>query len=63
MLPSVGNTWSGTGFLDAGFLGFPELGLLMEFEALFDTPGEFIYYCVLHGDPQGNRMAARLIVE
>lgn len=62
-LPSGGDVWSGTGFLNSGFMGIPELGLPMEFEVLFDTPGEFIYYCILHGDPDGGRMAAKLIVE
>ncbi len=62
-LPSGGNVWSGTGFVNSGFMGIPELGLPMEFEVLFDTPGEYIYYCILHGDPEGGRMAAKLIVE
>ncbi len=62
-LPSGGNVWSGSGFVNSGFMGIPQLGLPMEFEVLFDTPGEYIYYCILHGDPEGGRMAARLIVE
>lgn len=62
-LPSGGNVWSGTGFVSSGFMGIPQLGLPMEFEVLFDTPGEYIYYCILHGDPEGGNMAAKLTVE
>jgi plastocyanin len=62
-LPSGGNTWSGTGFLNSGFTGIPELGLPMEFEVLFDTAGEYIVYCILHGTPDGERMAGRVIVQ
>jgi plastocyanin len=61
-LPQGGNVWSGTGFLNSGFMGIPELGLPMEFEVLFDTPGEFIVYCILHGTPDGERMAGRVTV-
>lgn len=61
-LPQGGNTWSGSGFLNSGFMGIPQLGLPMEFEVLFDTPGEYIYYCILHGDNTGGRMAAKVIV-
>jgi plastocyanin len=61
-MPQGGNTWSGTGWLNSGFMGIPQLGLPMELEATFDTPGEYIYYCALHGDAQGNRMAAKLTV-
>jgi plastocyanin len=61
-LPQGGNTWSGTGFLNSGFTGIPQLGLPMEFEVTFDTEGEFIVYCILHGTPDGQRMAAPLIV-
>jgi plastocyanin len=61
-LPSGGNVWSGAGFVSSGFMGIPQLGLPMEFEVLFDTPGEYIYYCILHGDATGGRMAAKLTV-
>lgn len=62
-LPSGGNVWSGTGFLNSGFMGIPQIGLPMEFEVLFDTPGDYVVYCILHGDPEGGRMAGRVIVE
>jgi plastocyanin len=62
-LPSGGNTWSGTGFVNSGFMGIPELGLPMSFEVLFDTPGEYIVYCILHGTPEGERMSGKVIVE
>jgi plastocyanin len=60
--PQGGNVWSGKGVLNSGYMGIPQLGLPMEFEVLFDTPGEYIYYCILHGDMNGGRMAAKLIV-
>lgn len=61
-LPSGGTTWSGTGFLHSGFMGLPQIGLPMEIKVTFDTAGEFVPYCILHGDAQGNRMAMRLTV-
>ncbi len=33
-----------------------------EYALTFDTPGEYIYFCVLHGNAEGERMAARLTV-
>jgi plastocyanin len=61
-LPQGGNVWHGTGWMNSGFTGIPQLGLPMEFEATFDTPGDYVYYCALHGDSQGNGMAAKLKV-
>jgi plastocyanin len=61
-LAQGGNVWSGTGWLNSGFIGIPQIGLPMEFAVTFDTPGDFIYYCALHGDAQGNGMAAKLTV-
>ena len=29
----------------------------------FDKPGTFLYYCQLHGTPDGNGMAGTVIVE
>jgi plastocyanin len=43
-------------------MGLEALGLPMEWECTFDTPGDYIYYCVLHGDAVGNGMAAKLTV-
>jgi plastocyanin len=60
--PQGGTTWSGTGWLHSGFMGIPELGLPMEFEVLFDTPGDYIPYCFLHGSADGERMAMKLKV-
>ncbi|MGH2534534.1 MAG: plastocyanin/azurin family copper-binding protein [Thermomicrobiales bacterium] len=61
-LPQGGNVWSGTGWVNSGYMGIPEVGLPMEWEVTFDTEGEFIYYCILHGDAEGNRMAATVKV-
>ena len=62
-MPQGGNTWSGTGWLNSGFTGIPELGLPMEYEILFDTPGEYVPYCVLHGSAAGEGMAGKLTVK
>jgi plastocyanin len=61
-LPSGGNVWNGTGFLHSGFMGIPQLGLPTEIEVTFDTPGDYIPYCLLHGDAQGEGMAMKLTV-
>ena len=61
-LPSGNTTWDGTGYLQSGFMGIPQAGLPMEFTANFTAPGEFIYYCSLHGDAEGGGMAATLRV-
>jgi plastocyanin len=61
-LPSGNTTWDGTGYMQSGFMGIPEAGLPMEFTASFTAPGEFIYYCSLHGDAEGGGMAATLRV-
>jgi plastocyanin len=63
LLPQGGNVWSGTGWVNSGFLGIPTVGpAVTEFELTFDTPGDYGYYCALHGDAQGNDMAAKLKV-
>ncbi|CAN5601439.1 hypothetical protein BH23CHL5_BH23CHL5_23810 [soil metagenome] len=61
-LPQGGNTWSGTGFVNSGFMGIPAIGLPMEWEVLFDTPGQYVVYCILHGGPDGSRMASTVTV-
>lgn len=60
--PQGGNVWSGTGWLNSGFMGIPQLGLPMEFEVTFDTPGEYVVFCRLHGDETGGRMAGKVKV-
>jgi plastocyanin len=60
-LPQGGDTWSGTGWVNSGFMGFIP-GMPTEYTLTFDTPGDYTYFCVLHGDAEGNGMAARLIV-
>jgi plastocyanin len=61
-LPQGGNTFSGTGFVNSGFMGIPQLGLPMEWEVTLDTPGEYVVYCILHGAPDGTGMAGKVIV-
>jgi plastocyanin len=61
-LPQGGNVWSGTGWVNSGYMGIEEAGLPMEWECTFDTEGEYTYYCILHGDAEGKGMAARLTV-
>jgi plastocyanin len=41
-----------TGLLDAG----------QEATIVFDTPGTYVYYCTLHGSPDGSGMAATITV-
>jgi plastocyanin len=60
LLPQGGDTFDGTGYLNSGYYGLP--GMPTEFTATFTAPGEFIYYCVLHGDAEGGGMAATLRV-
>ncbi len=61
-LPQGGNSFDGTGYLNSGYMGIPEIGLPSEFTATFTAPGEYIYYCILHGDAEGGGMAATLRV-
>ncbi len=61
-LPQGGSTFSGTGYANSGFTGIPQLGLPMEYELTFDTPGDYIPYCALHGSANGERMASKLTV-
>jgi plastocyanin len=51
-------TFGGTGYRNSGYLGVdPSLvgwsgyRPLLTYELTFTTPGDFDYYCVLHGDP------------
>lgn len=62
-MPQGGAVFSGTGYVNSGFMGILELGLPMEYELTFDTPGDFIPYCVLHGSAAGERMASKLTVK
>jgi plastocyanin len=58
-----GDVWSGTGWVSSGFLGYPEADPdAREYTLTFDTPGDFLYFCVLHGDSEGNGMSAMLHV-
>jgi plastocyanin len=60
LLPQGGTSFDGTGYLNSGYLGLP--GMPSEFTATFTAAGEYIYYCVLHGDAEGGGMAATLRV-
>jgi plastocyanin len=61
--PQGGDVWSGTGWVNSGFLGYPASGSdVREYTLTFDTPGDYIYFCALHGDSEGNGMAAMLHV-
>ncbi len=63
LLPQGGDVWSGTGWVNSGFLAFPEVDPdYREYTLTFDTPGEFTYFCARHGDSEGNGMAAKLTV-
>lgn len=60
LFPQGDNTFDGTGYLNSGYYGLP--GMPTEYTATFTAAGEFIYYCVLHGDAEGGGMAATLRV-
>jgi plastocyanin len=59
--PVGGSTYNGKEYVNSGFLG-KEWGGAESYELTFDTPGEFICYCVLHGDAAGQGMAGKVIV-
>jgi plastocyanin len=61
-LPQGGNTFSGTGYVNSGYMGIPQIGLPMEWEVTLDTPGEYVVYCILHGGADGTGMAGKVIV-
>lgn len=61
-LPQGGNVWSGKGWVNSGYMGIPQLGLPMEWEVTFDTPGEYVVFCRLHGDGDGSGMAGKVTV-
>jgi plastocyanin len=62
LMPQGGNEFNGKGYVNSGWLGIAQLGLPMDFTCKFTAPGDFIYYCALHGDAKGNGMAAKLKV-
>jgi plastocyanin len=45
--------YSGTGYANSGAMGadFEEYTGLTTYELTFDTAGEYLYYCALHGSP------------
>ena len=62
LLAQGGNVWSGRGWVHSGFMGRPDLGEAMEHTLTFDTPGDFPYFCLFHGDAEGKGMSARITV-
>jgi plastocyanin len=62
LLPQGGHVWSGKGWVNSGFMGGFVPGEPMEYSLTFDAPGDFMYYCLIHGDSKGNGMAAKLTV-
>lgn len=62
LLPQGGDTFDGANYLNSGYMGVSEFGQPMEFTATFTAAGEFIYYCILHGDANGGGMSATLRV-
>jgi plastocyanin len=60
-LAQGGDVWHGTGWLNSGFLNYLP-GQPAEFSVTFDTPGDYPYFCALHGNAQGEGMAAKLTV-
>lgn len=62
LLPQGGNVWHGTGWVNSGFLGSFVPGGATQYALTFDTPGDYGYYCLIHGDAKGKGMAAKLKV-
>lgn len=60
LMPQGGNTFSGKGLVSSGWLGVPHLPT--DWSCTFDKPGEYIFYCALHGDAKGTGMAGKLKV-
>jgi plastocyanin len=48
-----GPVYGGTGYANSGTMGadFAPFTGLTTYELTFDTPGEYLYYCALHGSP------------
>jgi len=48
------DVYSGTGYANSGAMGadFAQYTGLTTYELTFDTPGEYPYYCALHGSPE-----------
>jgi plastocyanin len=62
LLPVGDGHFDGTGLENSGWL-LPQAGLPGEWSCTFDTPGEYVFYCILHGDSAGNGMAGKVIVK
>ncbi len=68
LLAQGGDVYQGEGFFHSGFMGViapggPTYGGSNPYELTFDTPGEYGYYCLLHGSgPAGPGMFGTIIV-
>lgn len=58
LAPTAGKVWDGTGVANSGAL---VAGGQPSWELTVATPGEYVYYCAYHGDPQSG-MKAKLVV-
>lgn len=56
VLPSGGPVYSGKGYFNSGLLG-QRFSNFEAYELTFDTPGDYVYFCALHGDPKSGMMA------
>lgn len=55
-LPAGGPVYAGQGFFNSGLLG---LGFsnFSQYQLTFVAPGDYVYFCLLHGSPTGGMMA------
>jgi hypothetical protein len=63
IFPQGGDVWSGTGWVHSGIMSISVGGPpVCEFSLKFNTPGDYLYCCILHGDAKGQGMAAKIKV-
>lgn len=55
-LPAGGPVYSGKGFFSSGLLGLG-FSTFSEYQLTFVAPGEYAYFCLLHGDPKSGMHA------
>lgn len=55
-LPAGGPVYSGTGYFNSGLLGLG-FSTFSEYQLTFVAPGEYVYFCLLHGSPTSGMMA------
>lgn len=55
-LPAGGPAYAGKGFFNSGLLG-PGFSTFSSYQLTFVAPGDYAYFCLLHGDPKSGMHA------